>query len=243
MEYGVRVRSRFKTAIERQVGEAVAIHREKEKGTVLLNSKSEYNRCKIQRLETRIEKETWKDELIESEKDLKFEAGLYELRNSKKRTRKEKKLVQQSEKVSLKNVCIDIGNENVIEWHKRRKLELNKRENEDIEATKDLEKMRKKNKRDFVKKKTVSILKKKGLIEAEKLSEMEIKKRQGYWRDFRNSEIEDFQDQTIGPNFMDNVKSGKNSPKKVISEIGQRVKFRLKEPILKEKISDLAKKD
>ena len=87
MEYGVRVRSRFKTAIKRQVGEAVAIHREKEKGTVLLNSKSEYNRCKIQRLETRMEKGTWKDELIESEKDLKFEAGLFELRNSKKRTR------------------------------------------------------------------------------------------------------------------------------------------------------------
>ena len=32
MEYGVRVRNKYKTTMERQVGEAVAIHREKVRG-------------------------------------------------------------------------------------------------------------------------------------------------------------------------------------------------------------------
>ena len=84
MEYGVRVRSRHKTALERQVGEALAIHREKEKGIQLLNSKSEYNRCKIHRLETRQEKRDWIENLTEAENDLKIQAALIELKSNKR---------------------------------------------------------------------------------------------------------------------------------------------------------------
>ena len=40
-----------------EVGEAIAISREQRAGTDLMNSKAEYNRCEIQRLDTRSEKE------------------------------------------------------------------------------------------------------------------------------------------------------------------------------------------
>ena len=43
MECGVRVRGSYKTALERQIGEAVAINVEKKAGKILMNSKGEYN--------------------------------------------------------------------------------------------------------------------------------------------------------------------------------------------------------
>ena len=56
MEFGMRIRSNFTRAIERQISEAVAINCEKRKGTKLLNSKGEYNRCTIPRLSTKSKK-------------------------------------------------------------------------------------------------------------------------------------------------------------------------------------------
>ena len=53
LEVGMRVRSTFKSAIERQISEAVAISREESTGTRLMNSKAEYNRCKLPRLNTK----------------------------------------------------------------------------------------------------------------------------------------------------------------------------------------------
>ena len=50
MKYGMRLVSKCKTALERQVGEAVYIQLAQEKGYTLLNSKSEYSRCTIPRL-------------------------------------------------------------------------------------------------------------------------------------------------------------------------------------------------
>ena len=47
MEYGMRVKETFHTAIERQVAEAVSISTEKGKGKTLMNSKGEYDRCLI----------------------------------------------------------------------------------------------------------------------------------------------------------------------------------------------------
>ena len=43
MEFEMRVRESYNTAIERQVGEAVAIAKEKRDGKTLMNSKAEYN--------------------------------------------------------------------------------------------------------------------------------------------------------------------------------------------------------
>ena len=50
VKFGFRVKKKFNTALERQVGEAVAILLKKEKGTSLINSKSEFSRCTLPRL-------------------------------------------------------------------------------------------------------------------------------------------------------------------------------------------------
>ena len=68
-KYGMRVRSTFRTSIERQVGEAVTIHLEKEKGTTLMKSKSEYNRCTLPRISTRKVKECIEEEDFEKLED------------------------------------------------------------------------------------------------------------------------------------------------------------------------------
>ena len=44
MKFGVRVRKKYMKGFERHIGEAIAIEQEQFKGTVLLNSKSEFNR-------------------------------------------------------------------------------------------------------------------------------------------------------------------------------------------------------
>ena len=54
LEIGMKVKATFKSAIERQVSEAVAIAREEGSGTSLMNSKAEYNRCKLPRLNTKV---------------------------------------------------------------------------------------------------------------------------------------------------------------------------------------------
>ena len=61
LEFGMRIRKSFRTAMERQIGEAVVISREQRLGTNLLNSKAEFNRCTIHRLDTRTEKEKVKE--------------------------------------------------------------------------------------------------------------------------------------------------------------------------------------
>ena len=90
LEWGIRIRRRFRTAMERQVAEAVIIAREKEAGTVLLNSKAEYNCCKAQRLETIRTKMNWIEEQIEIENEKKIQESFAEMRKCKKKKKKEK---------------------------------------------------------------------------------------------------------------------------------------------------------
>ena len=61
-KFGMKIRSVFRTSIKRQVGEAVLIHLEKDKGTLLMNSKSEYNRCTLPRISTMNHKECLQEE-------------------------------------------------------------------------------------------------------------------------------------------------------------------------------------
>ena len=75
LEFGKRVRKSYRTALERQVGEAVAISRESEAGTVLLNSKCEYNRCTIHRLDTRPEKVKLKENIESEQKKQRMESN------------------------------------------------------------------------------------------------------------------------------------------------------------------------
>ena len=116
MEYGMKVRSQFRTALERQVGEAVVISREKILGTNLLNSKAEYNRCKIHRIETRPSKSQYAEMLVETENDNIVKAGLKEL-NFNKRSRKS---------VKNKSDKSDKSVSKVSKVKKKRKLEQEK---------------------------------------------------------------------------------------------------------------------
>ena len=70
MEVGIKVRSTFKNAIERQISEAVAICKEEREGTNLMNSKAEYNRCKLPHLNTQSLEDQIKEAEAEKEKKL-----------------------------------------------------------------------------------------------------------------------------------------------------------------------------
>ena len=77
----MKVKDNFKTAIERQVAEAVSIAREKIAGKKLMNSRSEYNRCKIPRINT---KENNSEEEIEREEEDRVNSLLRDLRIKKR---------------------------------------------------------------------------------------------------------------------------------------------------------------
>ena len=67
MEVGMRIKSTFKSAIERQISEAVAICRAEQEGVNLMNSKAEYNRCKLSSLNT----QRLEDQIKEAEEEKK----------------------------------------------------------------------------------------------------------------------------------------------------------------------------
>ena len=90
MRFAMRIRNKYRTPIERQIGEAVAIDFESRKGTTLMNSKSEYNRCKIARISTKSEKESWKEMEKEIEEEERLKKEMKELRKKKR----EKKVFQ-----------------------------------------------------------------------------------------------------------------------------------------------------
>ena len=96
----------FKSAIERQITEAVAISIEEGKGTTLMNSKAEYNRCKLPRLNTQsIEDQAKEIERIkEDEIKLKKEIRLMKKRDRKK-VRKEELDIERKEESDLLEVC------------------------------------------------------------------------------------------------------------------------------------------
>ena len=117
LEFGVRVRRKYVKAFERQVGEAIAIEQEQLKGTVLLNSKSEFNRCSVPRLTLG----TYKDNIEEMKKEEKEEKRLKEeIRKLRKR--------KPEEEGNLKKICEEMISENYLPWKKRRIEEENKRE-------------------------------------------------------------------------------------------------------------------
>ena len=69
MEFGMRVRETFHTAIERQVAEAVTISFENKKGKILMNSKGEYNRCYLPRISTKSKKKTEEEKEVYDEEE------------------------------------------------------------------------------------------------------------------------------------------------------------------------------
>ena len=69
LEFGIRVTGSYKSPVERQVAEAVKIEFEQEKGTNLLNSKSEFNRCQIPRLKIGTKKQDLDEIKKEAERE------------------------------------------------------------------------------------------------------------------------------------------------------------------------------
>ena len=86
----MRVRKSFRSALERQVGEAIAIDMEQRKGLKLMNSKSEYNRCKLPRICTKSEKDIEKERQEENAEELRVKEEIKGIRKKKRDMKIEK---------------------------------------------------------------------------------------------------------------------------------------------------------
>ena len=69
VKFAMRVRKKFRSALERQVGEAITIDRVRRSGQELLNSKSEYNRCSLPRISTKSHRDAVQEEEEENEEE------------------------------------------------------------------------------------------------------------------------------------------------------------------------------
>ena len=166
LEFGIRVRKKFKKSFGRQVGEAIVIEQEILSGTILLNSKSEFNRCSVARLTIG----TYKDNVEEMKKEEKEKNLLKE------------EIEKPEDEGDLEKICDDILKENYLQWKKRRiqeeiiKEKIERKEEADWERTKRLNKAR---------------WKKKDLLEQIEKKKREgepiqwITKKQEYWRKYR----------------------------------------------------------
>ena len=121
LKVGMRIRKTFKSALERQIGEAIAIKVSKEKGYTLMNSKSEYNRCKIPRLTIDTENETYKELKRQEENERIKKNNIRMMKKRKKSNDKEMKLA-----------LIEISDENRPNWRimkkRKRKRKIENRE-------------------------------------------------------------------------------------------------------------------
>ena len=73
MRFGVKVLRTYRSAFERQIGESVYINNNLKQGTIMMNSKNEYNRCIIPRLGLELDKDEVIAEYEENEKEIKRE--------------------------------------------------------------------------------------------------------------------------------------------------------------------------
>ena len=234
----MRIRSSFKTALDRQVGEAIAISREQKAGTDLMNSKAEYNRCKIQRLDTRTEKEKTKEIANENEIENKLKDIIKKMKCNKRKRSKESKMRTRE----MKDALIEIQNENVIKWKKRRKmLERTKKEDE-IKEIESLERLKRKN---------IGENKKKNMIKSLRSKENKkewFKEKTGHWRKYREKDenplIDDVTDDSKSGNYVKGFDENvvENNVDKIV-EIGRKVEFKMKVSILKRNFSDLKKSE
>ena len=236
LEYGIRVRKRYKTAFERQVGEAVIISREQKTGTTLLNSKAEYNRCKIHRIETKPSQSAWAETVLEQRAEEAIQLGIKDLKTNKRSRPKKTKCLTKT----LKSICVEITNENINNWNKRRKLENENKMKTDAIETESLERNVRINRRDKKKTDTVKTLIKKGVIKSEKRDKRLTDMKTSYWRDYRDKTSDSF---VFGDsNTLDETENCR-SPVKTIVEIGQAIELKLKETVFKKCFSDLKRSD
>jgi len=234
LEFGMRIRNSFKTALDRQVGEAVAISREQRAGTELLNSKAEFNRCKIQRLDTRSEKEKMKEISDENDIESKLKVIIKKMKGNKRERSKENKQRTREMKAAL----IEIQNENLSKWRKRKKIQEKANVERDIKEKESLERLKRKNIGEIKKKKVIKTLRSK-----EKKVEW-LKEKTGHWRQHREKcEIvlpKDVTDFRLNVNSVNgNSENTVEDCLDAISEIGHKIEIKLKETVFRSKFSDL----
>ena len=82
IKFGIRIKQTFRSALERQVSEAVSIHQAQRDGYKLMNSKSEYSRCIVPRIKIENNKELLERLIGEKEKERRTNE---EIRNMRKR--------------------------------------------------------------------------------------------------------------------------------------------------------------
>ena len=187
----MRIRSNFTRAIERQISEAVAINCEKRKGTKLLNSKGEYNRCTIPRLSTKSKKFIIGEKEEDDAMEKLFQSKIREMKSEKRIRKLENIIEKEKEKQPLnkkiRNALIEISNENVVMWRNRRDAELRIREKLEKEDAEKVEKSKRVALAQKKRKLWLEKMKRKGKVSLEKKDSEWIKMKQSYWRNYRES--------------------------------------------------------
>ena len=90
------MKSNFRSAIERQIAEAVSIDFEKKKGKIIMNSKSQYNRCTLPRISFGNHIDT--EEELETEEELMVKNEIKKMRKSKRERKKNEKTCRRRSK-------------------------------------------------------------------------------------------------------------------------------------------------
>ena len=242
MKFGMRVKKSYTTAIERQVAEAVSISFEKKKGTTLLNSKAEYNRCNLPRISTKSKKDIEKEKESEDAEEKVFQDKIKELKREK-RTRRLEKIKEKEESQpllkKLKRICVEITNENVINWHERRKKQEELKRIKEKEEDKEIKRIERVRKGEIKKKELVTKLRSQRMLKPEKKDEKWIENRKSAWRRYRESRI---QDSIIEDAENPRKKSELNGPGSPIFDDNLQ-DFSRKSPIFRDKFSDFSREE
>ena len=187
LKFGMRVRETFNTAIERQVGEAVAISVEQKKGRKLMNSKGEYNRCIVPRITTKSKEDIYDEKLEEDAKEKIFKDKINELKKEKRIRKLEKQKEEEENQPTLKKlkkICIQIGNENRDIWKERKKNEKEKKKELEKEEEREIKKNERRRKAAEKKKEFIEKVERKEEKLVEK-SESWVAERKKNWRSYR----------------------------------------------------------
>jgi len=142
----------------------------------------------------------------------------------------------------MRDACIEIQNENIVSWNKRRKLQEKEKKQVECYETESLERLKRKNIGENKKKALLKSIKARdGLNRKRNEDELEwLKEKRSHWRNYRENLPND---DSISDNLTDLVRGKCEKSVEKISEIGRRVEFKLKEAVFKRKFSDLSKSD
>ena len=101
----MRVIGRYRSSFERQIGESVWLNNYLREGVKILNSKNEYNRCRIPRLGLELKSEDDLDEYRENQREaeLKLELSMYKekMRNGKECQKRKKRRIKEARKDNI----------------------------------------------------------------------------------------------------------------------------------------------